>query len=92
MSQEGGELHRLLIESVQDYAIFALDPRGYILSWNPGAQRFKGYTSEEIIGKHFSIFYPQQKIDEGFPQKELEAAALADERARGDRPRARDQS
>jgi len=75
VSQETGELHRLLIESVQDYAIFALDPRGYILSWNPGAQRFKGYTAEEIIGKHFSIFYPQQKIDEKFPEKELEIAA-----------------
>ncbi len=76
MVLETGELHRLLIESVQDYAIFALDPRGYILSWNPGAQRFKGYTADEIIGKHFSIFYPQHKIDEGFPQKELDIAAV----------------
>ena len=74
VAQESGELHRLLVESVQDYAIFALDPRGYILSWNAGAQRFKGYTADEIIGKHFSIFYPQAKIDEGFPQKELEVA------------------
>src|SRR5579871_6840332 len=43
IAHETGELHRLLVESVQDYAIFALDPEGYILSWNPGAERFKGY-------------------------------------------------
>jgi PAS domain S-box-containing protein len=72
---ESGELHRLLVESVQDYAIFALDPDGYILSWNAGAQRFKGYTAEEIIGKHFSIFYPKDLVDEGFPQFELRTAA-----------------
>ncbi len=72
---ESGELHRLLIESVQDYAIFALDPQGYILSWNAGAQRFKGYTEEEIIGKHFSIFYPASLVAEGFPEFELRTAA-----------------
>jgi PAS domain S-box-containing protein len=75
ITHEVGELHRLLVESVQDYAIFALDPQGYILSWNAGAQRFKGYTAKEIIGKHFSIFYPQEKIDERFPWMELEVAA-----------------
>ncbi|HEU4564960.1 MAG TPA: ATP-binding protein [Gemmatimonadaceae bacterium] len=68
-------LYRLLVESVMDYAIFALDPQGYILSWNVGAQRIKGYAAEEIIGKHFSIFYPQEKIDERFPWYELEVAA-----------------
>ncbi len=71
IAHETGELHRLLVESVDDYAIFALDPYGYILSWNAGAHRFKGYTAEEIIGKHFSIFYPPEKIAEGFPQFEL---------------------
>jgi PAS domain S-box-containing protein len=75
IGHEVGELHRLLVESVQDYAIFALDPNGYILSWNAGAERFKGYKANEIIGKHFSIFYPQEKIDEKFPDKELEVAA-----------------
>jgi PAS domain S-box-containing protein len=75
ISQESGELHRLLVESVQDYAIFALDPDGYILSWNAGAQRFKGYTAEEIIGKHFSIFYPRELVAEGFPDFELRTAA-----------------
>jgi PAS domain S-box-containing protein len=75
ISHETGELHRLLVESVQDYAIFALDPQGYILSWNAGAQRFKGYTASEIIGKHFSIFYPKDLVAEGFPAFELRTAA-----------------
>jgi PAS domain S-box-containing protein len=74
-AHETGELHRLLVESVDDYAIFALDPNGYILSWNAGAQRIKGYTAAEAIGKHFSIFYPPEKIEEGFPQYELKEAA-----------------
>ncbi len=68
-------MHRLLVESVQDYAIFALDPDGYILSWNPGAERFKGYKADEIIGKHFSIFYPRELVAEGFPEFELRTAA-----------------
>ena len=75
IAHETGELHRLLVESVQDYAIFALDPNGYILSWNAGAGRFKGYTADEIIGKHFSIFYPQERIATGFPEYELREAA-----------------
>jgi PAS domain S-box-containing protein len=72
---ETGELHRLLVESVDEYAIFALDPDGYILSWNAGAQRIKRYTADEVIGKHFSMFYPPEKIEENFPQFELEEAA-----------------
>ena len=75
IAHETGELHRLLVESVQDYAIFALDPNGYILSWNAGAERFKGYTADEIIGKHFSIFYPHERIATGFPEFELREAA-----------------
>ncbi|HET7614756.1 MAG TPA: PAS domain S-box protein [Gemmatimonadaceae bacterium] len=75
MATAPGDLHRLLIESVDEYAIFALDPDGYILSWNPGAQRFKGYTADEVIGKHFSIFYPRERVEEGFPQYELREAA-----------------
>ena len=75
IAHEGGELHRLLVESVDEYAIFALDVDGYILSWNAGAQRFKGYTAHEVIGKHFSIFYPQEKIREHFPDFELREAA-----------------
>ena len=68
------ELYRLLVESVKDYAIFALDPNGYVVSWNPGAQRFKGYTAPEIIGKHFSVFYPPEDLAVNKPQIELEIA------------------
>jgi PAS domain S-box-containing protein len=74
ISHEQGELHRLLVEAVQDYAIFALDARGYILTWNAGAAAFKGYTSEEAVGQHFSIFYPTELIAEGFPDFELRTA------------------
>jgi PAS domain S-box-containing protein len=65
-------LYRLLVDSVRDYAIFALDPTGHVLSWNAGAQRFKGYTADEIIGKHFSIFYPLE--DKWKPPMELDIA------------------
>jgi PAS domain S-box-containing protein len=58
---EGDGLYRLLVESVLDYAIFALDAEGHVMSWNPGAQRFKGYLPDEIIGKHFSIFYTEEE-------------------------------
>ncbi|HYC52097.1 MAG TPA: PAS domain S-box protein [Gemmatimonadaceae bacterium] len=74
-SQEIAELHSLLIDSVRDYAIFALDPTGHVLSWNAGARRFKGYEAHEIIGKHFSVFYPRELVDEGFPDYELKVAA-----------------
>jgi PAS domain S-box-containing protein len=69
-----GELFRQMVEAVKDYAIFMLDPAGYIVSWNSGAERIKGYESREIIGKHFSIFYPPQDIARGHPQQELEIA------------------
>jgi PAS domain S-box-containing protein len=59
-SRRTADLYRLLIETVTDYAIFVLDPRGHIASWNPGAARLKGYSESEIIGKHFSIFYPEE--------------------------------
>jgi PAS domain S-box-containing protein len=74
IDHEAGDLHRLLVESVRDYAIFALDPRGYILSWNAGAERFKGYTADQIIGKHFSVFYPPEDIAAGKPERELDIA------------------
>ena len=72
---EAPGLYRLLVESVLDYAIFALDATGHIRTWNAGAQRIKGYTADEIIGKHFSIFYPRDKVVEGFPDYELREAA-----------------
>jgi PAS domain S-box-containing protein len=68
------DLYRLLIEGVRDYAIFALDPNGTILTWNPGAERFKGYTADEIIGKHFSTFYTQEDRDRDYPAYELKVA------------------
>ncbi|MEV1287643.1 PAS domain S-box protein, partial [Micromonospora sp. NPDC049679] len=52
----------LLAQGVLDYAIFMLDPQGYILSWNAGAQRIKGYSADEIIGRHFSTFYPPDVV------------------------------
>jgi PAS domain S-box-containing protein len=66
---------RLLVESVRDYAIFLLDPEGHVATWNAGAERIKGYRAEEIIGRHFSAFYPAERVAEGFPQHELEVAA-----------------
>jgi len=73
-SSESEGLYRLLVESVRDYAIFALDPDGYILTWNPGAERFKGYTANEIIGKHFSVFYTKADRDRHWPESELAMA------------------
>jgi PAS domain S-box-containing protein len=69
------DLYRVLVESVADYAIFALDATGHIVSWNPGAQRFKGYLAPEIIGRHFSIFYPPEDVAARKPEIELEVAA-----------------
>src|SRR3954467_4499411 len=71
---ESGDLHRLLVDRVLDYAIFALDPDGYILSWNAGAERLKGYKPNEIIGKHFSIFYPPEALAIDRPGEELQIA------------------
>jgi PAS domain S-box-containing protein len=65
---------RLLVESVKDYAIVMLDPAGHVVSWNAGAERFKGYRAEEIIGKHFSCFYPAEAIQRGVPERELKTA------------------
>ncbi|HET6932386.1 MAG TPA: PAS domain S-box protein [Candidatus Acidoferrum sp.] len=69
------ERFRLLVDAVQDYAIFMLDVEGYVSSWNTGAERIKGYEVSEIIGKHFSIFYPEEDIRAGKPRRELEIAA-----------------
>jgi PAS domain S-box-containing protein len=66
---------RLMVESVVDYAIFMLDPEGRVASWNAGAQRTTGYTADEIIGAHFSRFYPREEIERGKPAWALEVAA-----------------
>jgi len=68
------ERFKLLVESVRDYAIFMLDPDGLVLTWNAGAERFKGYRADEIIGRHFSRFYPPEALARGLPQHELEVA------------------
>ena len=65
---------QLLVESIQDYAIFMLDPDGRIASWNASAERIMGYSAHEIIGEHFSIFYPPEDVAQGKPRWELESA------------------
>jgi PAS domain S-box-containing protein len=73
--QESEERFRLLVEGVQDYAIFSLDPEGTITSWNSGAEKIKGYKSQEVIGQHISIFYTPDEIAAGDPQTVLSAAS-----------------
>jgi PAS domain S-box-containing protein len=68
------ERYRLLVQSVQDYAIFMLDPAGRISSWNAGAERIKGWSAAEIIGQHFSVFYPPEDVAAEKPARELEVA------------------
>ncbi|GHG30720.1 MULTISPECIES: PAS domain-containing sensor histidine kinase [Amycolatopsis] len=72
--RESEERFRLLVQGVLDYAIFMLDTGGHISSWNAGAQRIKGYAAEEIIGQHFSVFYPAEDVAAGKPARELEIA------------------
>jgi PAS domain S-box-containing protein len=72
--KETQEQFRRLVEGVTDYAIYMLDPEGYVTSWNSGAQRIKGYTPTEIIGKHFSQFYTSEDRLDGAPQAGLETA------------------
>ncbi|MFZ0386823.1 MAG: PAS domain S-box protein, partial [Solirubrobacteraceae bacterium] len=69
------ERFRLMVQDVQDYAILMLDPNGNVATWNVGAQRLKGYEPEEIIGRHFSMFYPPGEIAGGKPKRQLELAA-----------------
>src|SRR5262245_17153849 len=68
------ERFRLLVAGVKDYAIFMLDPQGRVATWNAGAERLKGYTAEEIISQHFSVFYPKGDVEAGKPARELETA------------------
>ncbi|KQV61212.1 hypothetical protein ASC95_03090 [Pelomonas sp. Root1217] len=68
------ERFRLLVEGVADYAIFMLDVNGRVASWNEGAQRIKGYAAEEILGEHFSVFYPPEVRASGWPEYELQQA------------------
>ena len=69
------ERFRLLVEGVEEYAIFMLDPEGKIVSWNTGAERIKGYKDKEILGQHFSIFFPEEDIQRAKPEKALQIAS-----------------
>jgi len=71
---QADEVFRLLVDSVKDYAIFLLTPEGRVATWNQGAARIKGYTAKEIIGRHFSCFYPAEAIESKWPDRELELA------------------
>src|SRR4051812_5075440 len=73
--KESNERFRLLVEGVGDYAIFMLDPTGHVVSWNSGAQFIKGYTKDEIIGQHFSLFFTPEDNQRGKPAALLEVAA-----------------
>ncbi len=74
--QQTEQRFRTLIEGVQDYAIFMLDSNGFVTTWNTGAEKLKGYAADEIIGSHFSRFYPQDAIERGWPDHELRMAEM----------------
>src|SRR5688572_27012505 len=74
--QQSDQYFRHVVAGVRDYAIFLLDERGRVLTWNAGAERLKGYAANEIIGQHFSRFYPDEARSSGWPAQELEQAAL----------------
>jgi len=72
--RESEERFRLMVESVKDYAIFMLGTDGHIVSWNLGAERISGYRQNEIVGKHFSVFYPHEDVQAGKPESGLKIA------------------
>jgi hypothetical protein len=74
--RESEERFRLLVQSVRDYAIFTLDPHGHVTSWNAGARHIKGYEPHEVIGSHFSRFYPPDAVERRWPEEELRRATL----------------
>jgi len=71
----GDRRFQLLVDAVRDYAIYLLDAEGHVSSWNPGAQRFKGYAADEILGEHFSRFYTEEDRAAGVPERALRTAA-----------------
>jgi PAS domain S-box-containing protein len=85
---DGEKVHRLLVDSRGDSAIFMLDPNGIVTSWNTGAETIKGYSRDEIVGKHFSIFYPSRERARGMPEQEL-VIAVRDGRFEGEGMRVR---
>ncbi|VTU15074.1 Aerobic respiration control sensor protein ArcB [Variovorax sp. PBL-H6] len=74
LTEPGDADFRLMVDAVGDYAIFLLDPGGVIRSWNTGARRIKGYEAHEVIGRHFSLFYPSEQLERGWPDHELKVA------------------
>ena len=72
--RQSEERYRLLVEGVQDYSIFMMDPKGYVRTWNDGAKNIKGYSPHEIIGKHFSVFYTADDLKAGKPENEIRVA------------------
>ena len=79
-----GELFRLLVENVKDYAIFVIDPEGRVENWNPGAERLLGYREQEMIGQSIAVFFTSEDIEQGFPQREMQQA-LKEDRGNDDR-------
>lgn len=71
---ESEQRFRLLVEGVKDYAIYMLDPEGYVTNWNPGAESIKGYSADEIVGRHFSTFYTEEDQQSGEPKRALQVA------------------
>ena len=78
--RESEERYRMLVDGIQDYAIFMMDPRGQILSWNAGAERIKGYRADQIIGQNFSCFFPPEDIQRGRPEETLRMTAASGRR------------
>ena len=74
--EQSEERYRLLINTMTNYAIYALDQTGYVVSWNVGAEHLQGYRTEEILGQHFSCFYPAEERQQGKPQSDLKQAAI----------------
>ena len=73
--RESEQRYHLLVDGVTDYAIYMLDPDGFVINWNRGAQRIKGYRAEEIVGRHFSVFFTEEDRAASVPQRSLEIAA-----------------
>jgi PAS domain S-box-containing protein len=73
--RESEEIFRLLVEGVEDYAIFMLDVEGRVSTWNSGVRRIKGYEASEIVGEHFSVFYTREDVQRGHPEEVLRLAA-----------------
>src|ERR1700723_906102 len=73
--RDSEEKYRMLLDEIQDYAIFMLDPQGVVVSWNVGAERIKGYKADEIVGHNFSVFFPPEDIRQGMPKELLRITA-----------------